>query len=116
MLSRCGQERNALGWPHAHLGDAAIRPGCKHGHVDQVGRAVQALRDAEAGVGQAQERARQLVADARARVADARDGLAAAVVAEYEDGARVSDLAARAGRNRETIRRVLRAAGFQAET
>lgn len=83
--------------------------------MDQVGQALQALRDAEAGVGQAQEDGRKLVADARAKVDAARVGLHAAIVEEYLDGARVSDLVGRSGYNRETIRRILRAAGVEAE-
>lgn len=88
---------------------------CDYGHVDQVGEALRALRAAEAGVTRTEERARRLVADARSRVAEARARLAEAIVAEYEAGARVSELARRADRSRETIRRILRAAGFEAE-
>lgn len=83
--------------------------------VDHVGRALEALRAAEDGVPQAQERARQMVADARAVVAQARAALAEAIAVEYEQGARVGELAARASYSRETIRRILRAAGFEAE-
>ena len=74
-----------------------------------------ALRDAEDGVPAAEAQARQLVADARARVVDARQSLAEAIVVEYEGGARVGELAKRAEYSRETIRRILRAAGFEAE-
>jgi len=88
---------------------------CEHGHVDQVERALAALRDAEAGVTQAQERGRQLVADARASVDGARVGLHAAIVEAYLGGARVSDLTRRSGYNRETIRRILRAADVEAD-
>ena len=102
-------------WPHPSIACAARSYACEHGHVDQVGPALEALRDAEAGVVRAQERARQLVADARAKVAEARALLAAAIVDEYVDGARVSDLAIRAEYKRETIRRILRAAGVEAE-
>jgi len=102
-------------WPHPSIACAARSYACEHGHVDQVGPALEALRDAEAGVVQAQERARQLVADARAKVADARTVLATAIVDDYLDGARVSELAVRADYNRETIRRILRAAGVEAE-
>lgn len=83
--------------------------------MDQVGSALQALRDAERGVTQAQAHARQLVAEARAKVADARETLAAAIVEDYLDGARVSELAAQAQYSRETVRRILRAAGVEAE-
>lgn len=101
--------------PHPSIGCMARQNTCKHGHVDQVGRALKALQDAEAGVTQAQQDARQLVAQARAKVDGARAGLHAAIVEEYLDGARVSDLASQSGYNRETIRRVLRAAGVEAE-
>lgn len=104
-----------LEWPHPSIACAARSDACEHGHVDQVGPALKALRDAEAGVTQAQERGRQLVAEARAKVTDARAFLAAAIVDAYLDGARVSDLASRADYNRETIRRILRAAGVEAE-
>lgn len=83
--------------------------------MDQVGPALAALRAAEQGVTEAQQQARQLVADARARVADARETLAAAIVEDYLNGARVGDLAAQAEYSRETVRRILRAAGVEAE-
>ncbi|WP_117215249.1 hypothetical protein [Allorhizocola rhizosphaerae] len=88
---------------------------CEHGHVDHVGQAVKSLRAAQDGVLRTQARARQMVADARAKVDQARATLAAVIVAEYEAGARVSDLAARAEVSRETIRRILRAAGVEAD-
>ncbi len=108
-------ETEYLAWPHHPIACAARSDTCEHGHVDQVGPALKALRDAEAGVTAAQERARRIVSDARAKVADARTVLAAAIVDEYLDGARVSDLAIRADHNRETIRRILRAADVEAE-
>lgn len=83
--------------------------------VDHVGEALRALREAENGVPQAEERARQLIAEARAAVVAARTVLAEAIAAEYEAGARVGDLASRAEYSRETIRRILRAAGFEAD-
>lgn len=97
------------------MGDEARCGACQHGHVDQVGRALKALRAAEDGVPQAEADARQLIIDARAKVADARQLLAEAIAAEYEAGARVGELASRAQYSRETIRRILRAAGFEAE-
>jgi len=63
----------------------------------------------------AEERARRIVADARAKVVVARTALAEAIVQEYEAGARVGELADRADYSRETIRRILRAAGVEAE-
>lgn len=83
--------------------------------MDQVGEALRAYRAAQAGITRAEERAAQLKADARARAEEARQALAAAIVAEYEDGARVNDLARRSEYTREHIRRILRAAGITAE-
>jgi hypothetical protein len=84
-----------------------------YGHVDHVGAALGKLRAAQEAVSIAEEQGRQLVADARARVGEARVELAEKIVAEYLDGARVSDLAKRSEYNRETIRRILRAAGIE---
>ncbi|GIF71920.1 hypothetical protein [Asanoa siamensis] len=80
--------------------------------MDQLGEAVRAFKAAQAALPRAEERADQLVADARARISEARAALAAEIVAEYENGARVNDLAHRSGYTRETIRRILRAAGI----
>lgn len=83
--------------------------------MDQVGDALRKYQAAQAGIDRAKERADQLVADARAKAERARLELAAAIVAEYENGARVSDLGRRSGYTREHVRRILRAAGFTAE-
>ena len=88
---------------------------CKPGHMDQLGDAVKAFQDAQAAVPTAQERAKELVADARAKVEETRRALADSIAREYGGGARVGDLARRTGYNRESIRRILRAAGFTAE-
>lgn len=61
----------------------------------------------------AQQKARQIIDTAQQRVDKARAQLADVIVAEYEGGARVTDLAQRAGYTRETIRRILRAAGVE---
>lgn len=114
MLPPCGQDHQEVcghmsvwaTWPDV--------PPASMATVDQVGQALQALRAAEDGVPQAEQRARQLIADARAAVADARANLAEAIVEAYDQGARVSELASRAQYSRETIRRILRAAGFEA--
>lgn len=81
--------------------------------MDHVGAALGKLRAAQEAVPVAEEQGRKLVADARARVDEARARLAEVIVAEYQDGARVSDLAKRSEYNRETIRRILRAAGIE---
>lgn len=62
----------------------------------------------------AEERAKRVTAEARRKVDEARATLHAAIVEAYQDGARVGQLATRTGYNRETIRRVLRAAGIAA--
>lgn len=63
----------------------------------------------------AEAKAKEIIATAQAKVDTARDALHRQIVAEYEAGARVSDLARRTEYNRETIRRILRAAGVEAE-
>lgn len=92
----------------------AVRLSCEPGHMD-LGEAVKAFHDAQAAVPAAQQRAKESVADARAKVEETRRQLADSIAAEYADGARVGDLARRTGYNRESIRRILRAAGFTAE-
>jgi hypothetical protein len=84
---------------------------CKYGQVDHVEVAARALKDAQADVPRAEQRARELVKAAREKVDQARKVLAETIVNEYLDGDRVADLARRADYNRETIRRILRAAG-----
>lgn len=95
-----------------------MRLACNDGHVDQVGEALRALKAAMAAVPRAQQRARQLVADARADVDRKRAELAERIVAEYEagePGSRVGELAKRSEYSRETIRRILRDAGIEPE-
>ena len=81
--------------------------------------AVRVLKAAEANVPRAEqraeERARQIKAEARARVERARQALHEAIVTEYGRGARQVDLVKRTGYTRETIRRILRAAGVEPE-
>jgi hypothetical protein len=55
------------------------------------------------------------VADARAAVPDARARLAEAIVEAYRDGVRVGDIARISPYGREQVRRILRAAGVEAE-
>lgn len=86
---------------------------CKYGRVDHVAAALRALRAAQAGVTKAEQRARELVAAAHDRVDQERDGLHKAIVADYQAGGRVGDLAKRSEYNRETIRRILRRAGVE---
>jgi len=83
--------------------------------MDHVGTALSRLRAAQDAVPRAEERGKQLVADARAEVEAARAKLAETIVAAYLEGAKVGDLAKRSEYNRETIRRILRAAGIEAD-
>jgi hypothetical protein len=82
---------------------------------DDLEAAVRAFRTAQAGVPAAQESARQLVADARARLERARAALAVAIVAAAQSGVRQRDLVAATGYNRESIRRILRTHGVEAD-
>lgn len=102
-------------WPHVYVPPVARGSGCDDGHVDQLARAVQTLAAAQADVPRTEARARGLIANARAKVDKARAELAAVIVAEYQAGGRVSDLARRSGYTRETIRRILRAGGVEAD-
>lgn len=95
----------------------ALLLSCEYGQVDQVGKALNELRRAESDLPRAEQRAeqraREIKAAARAKVEQARRELYAAIVAEYTAGARVGELARRAEYSRETIRRILRAAGVE---
>jgi hypothetical protein len=102
-------------WPQLSRPAVARALTCEYGQVDHVGEALKAYKAAQAAVEKADERARQLVADARTRVDAARRKLAQTIVAEYGGGARVADLARRSDYSRETIRRILRAAGVEPE-
>jgi hypothetical protein len=109
---------HATGWPHSAtdvwpqywLAHVAYTLTCNYGQVDQVEAALRAFKAAQAGVPKAEQRARELIAAARAEVDKARTVLADAIVNDYLDGDRVADLARRAEYSRETIRRILRAA------
>ena len=82
------------------------------GHVpDEVEAAAEAYRAALTAVDQA----KASVKAALSLVPVARSRLAREIVAEYERGARVTDLAARSGYGREQIRRILRRAGVDPE-
>lgn len=70
--------------------------------VEAYQQALQRVQDAQAEV-----------AAARADVPEARERLAAAIVASYGEGVRVGELAKRTGYGREQIRRILRAAGVE---
>lgn len=85
------------------------------GMPDQLTAAVAAWRAAQAAVPQAQAQARQLVEQARAEVERTRLALAEAIVAAARSGTRQRDLVAATGYNRESIRRILRAAGVEAD-
>jgi acyl-CoA reductase-like NAD-dependent aldehyde dehydrogenase len=80
---------------------------------DDLDAAVRAFRAAQDEVPDAQAAARQLVADARAKVEQKRAELAAAIVRAARAGVRQRDLVAVTGYNRESIRRILRAGGVE---
>ena len=80
------------------------------GHVpDEVEAAAEAYRAALHAVDQA----KASVKAALSLVPVARSRLAKEIVAEYERGERVGDLAARSGYGREQVRRILRRAGVE---
>jgi BMFP domain-containing protein YqiC len=70
--------------------------------------AVRKLRTAEAGVTRAQERAAQLVADARGKVDQARAELADAIRDADQAGMRQVDIVAATGYSRERVRQIVR--------
>jgi len=70
--------------------------------------AARKLRAAEAGVTRAQERAAQIVADARGKVDKARAELASAIRDADEAGMRQVDIVAATGYSRERIRQIVR--------
>jgi hypothetical protein len=80
--------------------------------LDQAAAAHQA---ALAAVEEIKRANAERLAAARAHVEATRVELAAAVVAEYEAGGRVGELARRARYSRETVRVILRAAGVEPE-
>jgi hypothetical protein len=70
--------------------------------------AVRKLRTAEAGVPRAQERAAQIVAEARGRVDRARAKLAEEIRAADQAGMRQVDIVAATGYSRERVRQIVR--------
>ena len=70
--------------------------------------ALRKLRTAEAGVPRAQERAAQIIAEARARVDQARADLAEEIRAADQAGMRQVDIVAATGYSRERIRQIIR--------
>ncbi len=70
--------------------------------------AVRKLRTAEAGVPRAQERAAQIVAEARGKVAQARAELAKEIRVADADGMRQVDIVAATGLSRERVRQIVR--------
>lgn len=76
-----------------------------------VVKAVDDLEKAAAGIGQAQEQARALVAGARDRERAARATLHQRMVEAARSGVRQVDLVHASGLTREAVRRILRAGG-----
>lgn len=96
----------------AALGRLGVAPPgeWKYGRVlDDLEAAVRAYRAAQDAVGAAEQR----VAEAKAAVPGARERLHAAIVAAGRAGARQRDLVAVTRYNRESVRRILRAAGVE---
>lgn len=75
--------------------------------------ATAAYRAAHEAVAEAKVEAKALVRASQDRLRAARADLARAVVAAYQDGARVRDLAETTGLSREWVRLALRAAGVE---
>jgi len=70
--------------------------------------AVRKLRAAESGVPRAQERAAQIVADARDKADQARAELAEEIRAADQAGMRQVDIVAATGYSRERVRQIVR--------
>lgn len=77
--------------------------------------AVTALREAQDAEQRAKDEAAQIVADARARVSESRRQLHAAIVDASLSGIRQKTIVERTGMTRESIRRILRAGGVEAD-
>lgn len=78
-----------------------------------VVKAVEDLATAKAGIGQAQDQAKALVADARSRERAARARLHERIVEAGRVGVRQVDLVRASGLTREAVRRILRAGGVE---
>lgn len=75
--------------------------------VADLKAAVRKFRAAESGVPRAEERAARIVAEARARVDQARAELAEAIRAADRDGMRQRDIVAVTGYSRERVRQIV---------
>lgn len=82
---------------------------------DDLDAAVVAYQQAQAAITGAQEAARALVADARTKAERARLDLAAAIVTAARGGMRQKTIVEKTGYTRETVRRICREAGVEAE-
>ncbi|HEV7900113.1 MAG TPA: hypothetical protein VGP31_19950 [Planosporangium sp.] len=80
---------------------------------DDLEAATRAYREAQVAVDAAQDDAKHLIADARAEVIRARERLADAIVQAARSGVRQRDIVAVTGYNRESVRRICRAAGVE---
>ncbi|QGN47423.1 hypothetical protein ACN26Y_14770 [Micromonospora sp. WMMD558] len=83
--------------------------------TDDLAAAVRAYEEARAAVMDAQARAEQLVTNARNDVAEARSRFAEAIVDAARDGMRQVDIVRVTGYTRERVRQILRAGGVEAE-
>ncbi|MFG2058635.1 hypothetical protein ACGFI9_31880 [Micromonospora sp. NPDC048930] len=80
---------------------------------DDLEAATRDYREAQAAIDTAQAEAKRIVADARTNATRARERLAAAIVAAARAGRRQRDIVAVTGYNRESVRRICRAAGLE---
>ncbi|NJP32882.1 hypothetical protein [Micromonospora thermarum] len=83
--------------------------------TDDLAAAVRAYEEARAAVVDGQAQAEQLVTDARNDVAEARSRLAEAIVDAARGGMRQVDIVRVTGYTRERVRQILRAGGIEAE-
>ncbi|MDQ7906742.1 hypothetical protein RB614_19690 [Phytohabitans sp. ZYX-F-186] len=79
--------------------------------LDDLEAATRAFREAQAAVGDAE----QALADVKAKVPQARERLHAAIVRAAKAGTRQGEIVAVTGYNRESVRRILRAGGVEAD-
>jgi hypothetical protein len=82
--------------------------------VGQIEDAVAAYARARADIERAEAKARDMVASARERAAQAQQDVWAAIVAEATAGVTQVELIRRSGLARETVRRILRRGGVEA--
>ena len=93
-----------------HQGNLTQTRACHHGHMS--GDLVAAVKAYRAALGRIETAEKRLTA-ARSVLPAVRADLHAAIVREYERGARTRELVDATGYTRESIRRILRAGGVE---